>query len=252
MNHNWRFNKLCIKVPTFSSIKVLLSKLLQFTNSYVLPIFKLVGTNLATANKLQSRCSTPGWSGVYCISIKSSYLKEKVLFLQQTTHSTPCGHYFLCKWSYILCYSLTFNCIFFKHLLWLIWLLVSKLLSSRVLLYNKVHTLASSQKCDRAGYPTILSGNALQTSKAKSTSSVESRASSSNERIAAVSSRGCGENRWDSPGSKASWRMWNETDEGKTGHREIEGGGLSPPHTTTIWRNKKMFNFSGVAVASSN
>lgn len=33
--------------------------------------------------------------------------------------------------------------------------------------------------------------------------------------------------------------MWKETDKGKTGHREIEGGGLSPPHTTTIWFEDK-------------
>lgn len=32
--------------------------------------------------------------------------------------------------------------------------------------------------------------------------------------------------------------MWKETDKGKTGHREIEGGGLSPPHTTMIWQKQ--------------
>lgn len=60
--------------------------------------------------------------------------------------------------------------------------------------YKSMCTFESSQKCARAGYPTIRSGKSRHTWYAKSNSSVFKMASSSNDNIASVSIKGCGWN----------------------------------------------------------
>lgn len=61
------------------------------------------------------------------------------------------------------------------------------------------NTLASSQKCVLAGYPTMRSGNCCHTRKAKSSSSAKSGASPSRENTAAVGTAQSGCQRADTP-----------------------------------------------------
>ena len=99
--------------------------------------------------------------------------------------------------------------------------------------------LRSSQKCDRLGKPTKRSAKCCQTPKAKSTSSVEIAASSSNDNMASVRIHWLCWNLWETRAwGWCSILMGTSVRPPIKGHWRVGGGGCEAVQITIIWKKE--------------